>query len=142
MTTPETAPMTGLSPGARVRLTAEAAGQFPRSGVRTGTLVRFTRPRRGNQPSALVRFDGRRGLTPFHPDLLEPDDGPAPADPQTAADWQAAVDAADFLLSLDSARRYGLVSGGPAVNVLRCEAVIREGRARGFVAGAAAETRR
>jgi hypothetical protein len=41
-------------------------------------------------------------------------------DPQTDEQWQEAADAADFLLLIDSARQYGLITGGPIVNVPRC----------------------
>src|SRR5262245_17273512 len=51
---------------------------------------------------------------------------------KTPAEWQAAVDAAGAFLVLESARLYGLVVGGPRVNVLRCEELLELGRARGF----------
>ena len=47
-------------------------------------------------------------------------------------EWQEAVDGASALLALDAARQYGLVIGGPGVNVERCRSVIAAGRARGF----------
>ena len=50
--------------------------------------------------------------------------------PQTPSEWQHAVDAAEGCLALDSARQYGLVSGGPVINVERCEEILREGRKR------------
>ena len=53
-------------------------------------------------------------------------------DPQTDEEWQEAVDGADALLSLDSARQYGLVTGGPKVNVNRCVAIVEEGKRRGI----------
>jgi hypothetical protein len=52
--------------------------------------------------------------------------------PSTAAEWQEAVDLAEFLLTLDSARQYGLVTGGPTVNVDRCAQLLEEGAARGI----------
>lgn len=54
-------------------------------------------------------------------------------DPQTRLEWQEAVNAADFLVLLDSARLYGLVTGGPAVNVERCERILADGKAQGIV---------
>jgi hypothetical protein len=55
------------------------------------------------------------------------------ADPEIPAEWQAAVDAAYFYLLLDSARQYGLVVGGPQVDVARCAAILAAGEARGYV---------
>ena len=46
-------------------------------------------------------------------------------EPETLAEWQDAVDLAEVYLQLDSARAYGLVIGGPAVNVQRCEDLLR-----------------
>jgi hypothetical protein len=51
---------------------------------------------------------------------------------ETDAEWQEAVDAAEFMLLLDSSRQYGLVTGGPKVNIERCEEILREGKQRGF----------
>ncbi len=48
--------------------------------------------------------------------------------PTTIGEWQEAVDSAHVLLLLDSARKYGLVTGGPEANIERCEEMIREGR--------------
>jgi hypothetical protein len=41
-------------------------------------------------------------------------------DPITIAEWQEASDAAEACLLLESTRQYGLVQGGPRVNVDRC----------------------
>lgn len=54
------------------------------------------------------------------------------ADPVTAEEWQAAVDAAQGLMLLESARAYGLVTGGPDVDVQRCLTILSRGIARGF----------
>jgi hypothetical protein len=54
------------------------------------------------------------------------------ADPRTEEDWQAAVDCAAGALALDAARQYGLVTGGPAVDVARCEELLDRGRRRGI----------
>jgi hypothetical protein len=40
--------------------------------------------------------------------------------PSSPAEWQEAVDAAEGALALDTARKYGLVTGGPEINVARC----------------------
>lgn len=52
-------------------------------------------------------------------------------DPQTAEEWQEAVNLAEFLLSIDSCRQYGLIEGGPEVNVERACDILRRGRWRG-----------
>lgn len=53
--------------------------------------------------------------------------------PGTPAEWQLAVDSAEACLLLDSARQYGLIEGGPGVNVDRCVEILEHGRARGIV---------
>jgi hypothetical protein len=43
-------------------------------------------------------------------------------EPSTPQEWQEAVDAAELLLLIDAARQYGIITGGPPVNVARaCE---------------------
>jgi hypothetical protein len=49
------------------------------------------------------------------------------------AEWQDVVDAAAVCLALDSARLYGLVVGGPGVDVERCEEILAAGKARGVL---------
>ena len=53
-------------------------------------------------------------------------------DPKTREEWQSAVDAAEGLLLLESARAYGFVTGGPGIDVVRCEEILRRGALRGF----------
>jgi hypothetical protein len=53
-------------------------------------------------------------------------------DPKTPEEWQEAVNAAEFYLSLDACRQYGLVTGGPGVNAARCEEILRRGKWRGI----------
>jgi len=53
--------------------------------------------------------------------------------PTTDRQWQDAVDAAHFMLTLEIARLYGLASGGPEVNIELCEQIISQGRTLGFV---------
>jgi hypothetical protein len=53
-------------------------------------------------------------------------------DPQTPAEWQEAVDVAEFLLLLASARAYGLIDGGPTANSERCEEILKRGRELGY----------
>jgi hypothetical protein len=57
---------------------------------------------------------------------------PRPRNPRTPAEWQEAVDAAEGAIALDSARKYGLVTGGPEVNVERAADLLAKGRARGI----------
>lgn len=48
-------------------------------------------------------------------------------------EWQIAVDAAEAMLLLDSARQYGLVTGGLFVDVDRCVDLLARGHAAGYV---------
>ena len=56
-----------------------------------------------------------------------------PRDPQTPEEWQEAVNAAEFLLLIDSARQYGLIEGGPKVNGRRADAILDRGRRLGYL---------
>jgi hypothetical protein len=60
-------------------------------------------------------------------------------DPKTPDEWQLAVDAAEMLLLIDSARLYGLITGGPRAKVKRCEEILRIGREHGFTPGPASK---
>lgn len=51
--------------------------------------------------------------------------------PTTPAEWREAAVFAAAALMLDSARQYGLVTGGPIVNVDRCVDVLAEAKGRG-----------
>jgi hypothetical protein len=53
-------------------------------------------------------------------------------DPQTPEQWQDAVNLAHFFMAIDSARQYGLIAGGPTVNIERCEVVLTQGREKGI----------
>lgn len=53
-----------------------------------------------------------------------------PRDPQTPAEWQDAVNCAEACLLFESARLYGLVTGGLSIDVDRCEQILADGRAR------------
>lgn len=55
------------------------------------------------------------------------------ANPRTPIQWQEAVNLAYFLMLLHSARSYGLVTGGPDVQVDRCQQLLEEGRLLGYV---------
>jgi len=52
-------------------------------------------------------------------------------DPTTPEEWQAAVDAADFLLLIDDARRYGLIASDQVIDVVRCIQILERGADRG-----------
>ena len=57
---------------------------------------------------------------------------PSANEPETAEQWQEAVDAAEFFLAMDSARQYGLVETDVRVDVERCVELLRRGKARGI----------
>lgn len=50
--------------------------------------------------------------------------------PETPEEIQIAVDAASAWHRVDAARKYGLIKGGPAVDVERCEEMIAFGESR------------
>lgn len=52
--------------------------------------------------------------------------------PETDHEWQVAADMAQTALDIDAARKYGLITGGPAVNVERCEEILRLAADRGI----------
>lgn len=54
-------------------------------------------------------------------------------DPVTPADWRQAVDLAATLLAIESSRRYGLVEGGPVINVGRCDDILAKAAEMGIV---------
>ena len=56
----------------------------------------------------------------------------SPEDPQTAEQWQEAVDHADFWLQIHSAVVYGVVKYNGQINVGRCEELLRRGAALGY----------
>jgi len=58
-------------------------------------------------------------------------------EPQTDREWREAATLAEVLLDLDSARAYGLISGGPPVDVDRCVDLLKRARAHGVVTRAA-----
>jgi hypothetical protein len=59
-------------------------------------------------------------------------DARARRDPETPAEWRAAVDAARFALGLDSCRQYGLIEWGGEIDADRCLEILFAGRLRGF----------
>lgn len=57
---------------------------------------------------------------------------PKPKNPTTACEWQVAVDAAHCCIAIHAAHAYGLITGGPSVNLARCEEILQLGAARGY----------
>lgn len=53
--------------------------------------------------------------------------------PRTPAEWQEAVDGAEFFLGLDACRQYGLITGVPEIDTYRAVELLKRGRAKGFV---------
>jgi hypothetical protein len=51
--------------------------------------------------------------------------------PKTGSEWQEAVDAAAACRAVADCKLYGLLEGGPVVNVARCDEILERGRARG-----------
>lgn len=52
--------------------------------------------------------------------------------PQTEAEWQEAFDLANAARMIADARMYGLMEGGPQINLSRCDEIIERGRRRGL----------
>jgi hypothetical protein len=52
--------------------------------------------------------------------------------PDTAIQWQDAVDAANACMVIEAAREYGLVCGGPEVDLRRCIQILAAGLERGI----------
>lgn len=53
-------------------------------------------------------------------------------DPRGRGEWQEAADDAYTLLLIDSAKQYGLIEGGPTINVERCEVILDRAKIRGI----------
>lgn len=58
---------------------------------------------------------------------------PKPRSPQTRKEWQEAADAAHVLLTIDAARQYGLIEGGPECDQERCVEILRLAKLRRIV---------
>ena len=55
-------------------------------------------------------------------------------EPKTRAEWQEAADLAHVYLLIDSARKYGLLTGGPeSIDLDRCEHLLKQAKERGIV---------
>jgi hypothetical protein len=48
--------------------------------------------------------------------------------PTTPAEWQNAVDAAAGLRAIADCKMYGLLEGGPSIDVGRCDELLERGR--------------
>jgi hypothetical protein len=53
-------------------------------------------------------------------------------EPETPEQWQWAVDAAHCLMLIESAKAYGLVTGGPTTKEARCIDILERGAALGY----------
>ena len=62
-----------------------------------------------------------------------------PAEPETAEEWQEAVNMAELYRLLYDAQQYGLIEGGPPIDIKRCEELLRRGRQQGFQPQSAGE---
>lgn len=63
-----------------------------------------------------------------------------PVDPKTPEEWQEAVNLAEFYLTLDSCKQYGLVTFEPEIQVDRCAQIITMGKEIGVVPNISDET--
>jgi hypothetical protein len=52
-------------------------------------------------------------------------------DPHTPAEWQEAVDGAAAARAIADCKMYGLLEGGPEINLARCDSILERGRRRG-----------
>jgi hypothetical protein len=52
--------------------------------------------------------------------------------PATPEEWQDLVDSCDGAIAFDSAKQYGLVAGGPEINVERCQELLTIAAERGY----------
>lgn len=51
--------------------------------------------------------------------------------PQTLEQWREAVEAAAGLRIIADLKMYGLLTGGPGININRCDEILRRGAKRG-----------
>jgi hypothetical protein len=51
--------------------------------------------------------------------------------PKTREEWQCAVDNAAGARAIADCKMYGLIEGGPEINVRRCDAILARGKKRG-----------
>jgi hypothetical protein len=55
-----------------------------------------------------------------------------PRDPETPGEWQEAYDAALACRTIADCRMYGLLKGGPVIDLERCDRLIAAGEKRGL----------
>jgi hypothetical protein len=53
-------------------------------------------------------------------------------DPQTPQEWQDAVNGAAGAIAIESCKMYGLLKGGPKINLARCEQILKRGVRKGI----------
>lgn len=53
--------------------------------------------------------------------------------PETPEQWQKAVNLADLFLTLEAAKTYGLIYGGPEIDMARCIELLRQGETMGIL---------
>jgi hypothetical protein len=53
-------------------------------------------------------------------------------EPTMPEEWQLAVDGSYSMILIEKARVYGFITGGPTINVARCEEMLRRGEALGY----------
>ena len=56
---------------------------------------------------------------------------PRKRSPKTPAEWQAAVDGAAAMRAIADCEMYGVLTGGPVIDVSRCDELLALGEARG-----------
>ena len=54
-------------------------------------------------------------------------------DPQTREQWQIAVDIAAGLRAIEDCKMYGLLQGGPKINLDRCDELLTRGARMGVI---------
>ena len=52
--------------------------------------------------------------------------------PNTPQEWQESVWLADLCLRLELARDYGMIEGGPIIDIERCKAILQQGAKLGY----------
>jgi hypothetical protein len=59
-----------------------------------------------------------------------------PLDPQTPEQWQEAVDSAAAMRMIADCKMYGLLEGGPVINISRCDELLERGQQLGVMPSA------
>jgi hypothetical protein len=53
--------------------------------------------------------------------------------PVTRAEWQDAVDSAAAVRAVADCKMYGLIKGGPQIDIHRCDEILEAGKRRGVI---------